>query len=301
MANRSRMEQQKTLPADQGKLVVVGDNAREMLGSDDLLAAVHEQIIPRLMIAHTMNPLPEGACADARLPPTPDEIREFATIAVAEDLPAALSMIQTMCAAGLSLEAVLLDLVGPTARALGDDWLADTRTFTEVTVGLGTLQQVVHTLGPSFAPPRDHRGFVVLAAVQPEQHTLGIYLLGEFLRREGWGVNVAPTMPDAELLELVSTQHVEMVGLSVGNTALLAPLAILMRKVKKTSTNRNIGILLGGPLELDAYSKMHGVSCCSDPLDAVRWLENHASSVTRGGSASRRPARGSRGPGGAKR
>jgi methanogenic corrinoid protein MtbC1 len=259
----------------------------------DLLSTIHEEIIPRLMMAHTTHPLPQ-LCADARLPPTPEEVLEFAKLCIREDLSLALSYIEKMCADGLSLEAVLLDLVAPSARALGDEWVADNTSFTEVTAGLCTLQQVVHTLGPSFAPPAPHRGSIVLASVQPEQHTLGIFLLGEFLRREGWGVHVAPTMPEPELLSLVGSQHIEVVGLSVGNTGLLGPLGALLRKLKKVSLNRKIGVLLGGPLPLDEYAKEHGVSCCSDPRDAVQWVENHAISIMRGRNGARRTGRGTR-------
>ena len=40
---------------------------------------------------------------------------------------------------GLSLEVVMLDLVAPAARLLGEQWKEDLRGFTEVSAGLGML------------------------------------------------------------------------------------------------------------------------------------------------------------------
>ena len=51
---------------------------------------------------------------------------------------------------GASVETLYLDLLAPTARHLGDLWDADVCDFTEVTVGLGRLQQVLHELSPAF-------------------------------------------------------------------------------------------------------------------------------------------------------
>jgi MerR family transcriptional regulator, light-induced transcriptional regulator len=245
----------------------------------DLLTTIQEEIIPRLMLAHCADPVrPPPVCADARLPPTPEEVVAFAQLAVDEELASSLAFVEKVCADGLSLEVVLLELIAPAARVLGEQWLDDTRSFTEVTVGLGTLQQLVHVLGPSFAPGVQHRGFIVLLAPQAEQHTLGIYLLGEFLRRAGWGVQVAPSMSDTELLDLVRSEHVEMVGISVSNTDLLAHVAKLIAAVKKASTNPDVAVLLGGPLpELVDYAPKNGATYCTDPRDAVRWLEQHVS------------------------
>ena len=72
----------------------------------------------------------------------------------------------------------MLDLIAPAARMLGDGWVDDTRTFTDVTFGLGILQQVVHTFGPTLAPQDGNRGSVVLVAAPSEQHTLGVHVLG---------------------------------------------------------------------------------------------------------------------------
>lgn len=250
---------------------------RELDNRSELLATIEAELIPRLMLAHRADPFSHALCADSRLPPTTAEVFEFARIAACHDLPSALSFVEALCRQGLALEAVLLELVAPAARLLGEQWQADLRSFTEVCAGLGTLQQVVHILGPSFAPALPHRGLVLLVAAPGEQHTLGLYLVGEFLRRAGWGVQVTPVMSEPELLERVASERVKLLGISVSNDQLLKPLARLIAAVREASCNPALTVMLGGSLELADYAAINGaVLCAADPREAVRWLEMHA-------------------------
>lgn len=246
-------------------------------GPPNLLEVIESEIIPRLMIAHRFDPLSLPTCPDARLPPTPDEIAKLARIAIRHDLSGALAFIEQLCLAGLSLEAVLLELVGPAARLLGEQWQADQRSFTEVSAGLGTLQQVVHVLGPSFAPASEHRGLIVLLPAPGEQHTLGLFLAAEFLRRNGWGVHVNPSMSESELLKIVARERIEMVGISVSNDQLLRPLSSMIRAVQKALGQAGTKIMLGGSLDLGDFADQHGTLFCGgDPREAVRYLDLHA-------------------------
>lgn len=91
-------------------------------------------------------------CSLSRAASTEQEVSQLADIAVRNDLGRALAFVEQVCREGLSLEAVLVDLVPSAARLLEGQWKAAERTFTDVNAGLATLQQVVHSLGPSFGP-----------------------------------------------------------------------------------------------------------------------------------------------------
>ncbi len=249
-----------------------------MLGSSskaDLLATIHEKIIPQLILAH-INPAELDACPNTRLPPTPEEVADFSQIAVDDDLQEALLFIESMADAGLSLEVILLDLVAPAARLLGDEWLEDRRDFTEVTLGLNLLHRVVHVLSPSAAPSPSDKGSVVLLAAPAEQHTLGIFLLAEFLRKDGWGVQVDPDMPREDLLELVGREYVDMVGISVSNSDLIGPLTELVSDVRSASINDDIAVMIGGSLALANEAQEIGATFCNDAREAVVLLAKHA-------------------------
>lgn len=252
----------------------------------DLLETIEAQIIPHLVLTHHRETEGKGQsaslCADARPPPTELEVQQLAEIATQSDLTRALGMIEKMGADGLSLEIVLLQLVAPAARRLGDEWLTDERSFSEVTIGLSTLQQIVQILGPSFAPSAGARGEIVLVSPLSEQHTLGIYLLGEFLRREGWGVRVAPSLSETDLLSIVADEHIEMVGISVACEEALKDLERFVAVIRKVSLNRDVLVMVGGVNPaLPAHAKKLGIVYCDDPHETVRRLDEHARQALR--------------------
>jgi methanogenic corrinoid protein MtbC1 len=287
----SRREESGTLPrrgrdssGSQEIAKCLGERSPAERGGDDrvdLLATIQEQIIPRLVLAHFDDPIAAEACPDTRLPPDVEEVAEFSRIAAAQDLPRALSFIEVMVRQGVSIGTVLLHLVAPAARKLGDDWLDDLRSFAEVSLGLGTLQEVVHILGPSFAPGLGDRGAVLLVAAPGEQHTLGVHVLGEFIRRAGWSVEVASAITRAVLLRRVASELFEMVGISVSNEQLLEPLIDVVRDVKKRSLNPDVAVMIGGSLNLAEHAEAIGAIFCNDPGDAVRRLSARAKSAGR--------------------
>lgn len=244
--------------------------------ASDLLATIHDQIVPRLMLAHAAGVEQLGSCPATRLPPTPQEVAAFARIAVAEILEDALDFITELCDGGLSVEVILLDLVAPAARLLGDEWLDDRRSLTEVTTGLALLHRVVHVLGPSTQASRSDRGFVVLVAAPNEQHTLGIFLLAEFLRKEGWSVRVDPNMPTPDLVAIVRREHVDMVGISVSNTELVGPLKRQIAAVRSSSFNKGIAVMIGGSLALADQAEEIGATFINDAREAVALLARQA-------------------------
>lgn len=257
-------------PLDQ----VVSDESPAPLDSEaetDLMTTIRREVIPHLIATHRGE---EEACTDARPPPTEAEVRALADIAVSSDLSGALGFVETLGKQGLSIEVVLLQLLTPAAQLLGDQWLADDRSFSEVTAGLSTLQQLVHILGPSFAPGVADRGHVILASPFSEQHTLGVYVVGEFLRRAGWSVRVAPSLSEVELVDLVRSEHIEMAGVSVSCNDSVATLKGLVAKVRAASKNPHLIVMIGGTHpELAARAEQLGVEHAADAQAAVRRLD----------------------------
>jgi methanogenic corrinoid protein MtbC1 len=242
----------------------------------DVLAVLEAEIIPRLRLAHRHEPL-SASCSESRLPPTEEEVFEFAQLAVSHDLPAALAFVTTLCQQGLSLEVVLLDLVAAAARLLGEHWKTDLRTFTEVTAGLGTLQQVVHIFGPSFAPSLPSRGLVVLVPAPGEQHTLGLFLVGEFFRRAGWAIHIDPAMSESEVVNLLRARSAAMLGISVSSPASAGSAVRLIAAARNASLNPDIAIVLGGSADLTGLAAQTGATLCSsNPRDAISMLEQRS-------------------------
>lgn len=240
----------------------------------DLLSTIEEAIIPRLMLAHTNES--NAQKVRARGVPTPGEVAEFARLAACDELATVLAYVEEVTNDGLDLASVLLHLVAPAARLLGDQWKADLRSFTEVTTGIGTLQQVVHVLGPAFASALPERGQIVLTAAPGEQHTLGLSVLAEFLRRAGWAVHLMPSATSADLLYLVSNDFIEAIGFTVSTPTALAQVGPLITSLHKASKNPDLTVMLGGSLDLTGFlekTDVDAVVCSGDPTEVVRWLE----------------------------
>jgi MerR family transcriptional regulator, light-induced transcriptional regulator len=277
-------------PQDESRRTMVGALSRttayekrrrdgHAVPSAELLSAITSEIIPRLVSAHPSSPPPiEARVASHAAPvaPSPLQVALLAQVAMTEGLPGACALLATMCPREMSPAAILLQLVAPAARLLGEQWERDERSFTEVSFGLGTLEQLVTILGTGAVPGH---GLVVLAAAPGETHTLGLRVVCEVVRLAGWNVHIAESEP--ELLALVATEWVELVGITVTIPHLIGPLLKLLRAVRKTKRNPDMGVMLGGaPGLADFVARNEGTLYADEPRDAVRWLEAHAANRT---------------------
>ncbi|HSP19040.1 MAG TPA: cobalamin-dependent protein [Myxococcaceae bacterium] len=241
-----------------------------------MLTVIESEIIPRLRLAHREDVLARPVCSESRKPPTEAEIAELARIATCHDLGLALGFIEARCREGLSLEVLLLELVAGAARLLGEHWEQDLRTFNEVSAGLGTLQQLVHILGPSFAPALPDRGLVVLMPAPGEQHTLGLFLVAEFIRRAGWGVHIDPAMSQAMMCNVLEERQVVMLGISLSTQALSPAVVNLVAAARRATRNPRLLVMLGGSAELAELAATTGAQLATnDPREAVALLEGH--------------------------
>jgi methanogenic corrinoid protein MtbC1 len=219
-----------------------------------LVRTIEAEIIPRLMLAHRA-PRDAVALSDAAdcLPPCSEDVAEFARLVLAHEVPGIVARVQSLRARGLPLEAVYLHVLAPVARHLGDLWLADVADFTEVTVGLCRLQQVLRELGCEFTAEGAHAvsGRRALLVPMPgEQHAFGAQMVAQFFRRSGWDVHSEPVADAAHLVRLVRREAFDLVGLSVSREGAVNALASIVGAVRRASRNRKVCILVGGALLL---------------------------------------------------
>jgi methanogenic corrinoid protein MtbC1 len=241
-----------------------------------LLRTIEAEIIPRLMLAH------RTLAADAedgsgRTAPTATEVEAFARVVLERPASEARARVDALRDAGLALETILIELLGPTARRLGEMWEDDEVGFTEVTIGLSKLQQLVHELGElTHGPsePSDPVGRVVLVPAPGEQHTFGMHIVAELFRRAGWTVLTEFSVTNDDLVSLVRDEQVDMVGFSVSSTRLLEPLTALVRELRAASRNPELVVMIGGAIDLSPHVTRVGACCCPrDAREALAELE----------------------------
>ncbi len=216
-----------------------------------LARTIEQEIIPRLMLAHRTATEPLLRPAGLGYAITADDVKQFAKLVLAHDEDVAFATIQSLRAREVSVEKIYLDLLAPTARYLGNLWDEDLCNFTDVTVGLGRLQRVLRELSPALGRGVEHpsQGRRVLLLPSPgEQHTFGLVMVGEFFRRAGWDVTGGAWFDGVDAATLVKTEWFDVVGFSLGSAGHLPELTASIAAVRHATCNRDIAVLVGGPL-----------------------------------------------------
>lgn len=149
-----------------------------------------------------------------------------------------------------SIEALYLSAITPAARLLGQWWLSDQIRFSDVTVGSSRLHRLLYDLSPMFladkAPAKD--ATVLLLAEPGTQHTMGLFMLSEFFRRDGWHTLVEQPLSALDANRLATHHWIDLVAISVSSDRQFEALRGWVRSVRMQSPNPNIQIVAGGPM-----------------------------------------------------
>lgn len=217
-----------------------------------LVRTIEGEIVPRLVLARRTVSLPT---AEAQAPKTkpPDEIdvKELVRILLVHDVAVASAYVETVRQRGAGLEAVCLSLLAPAARELGLLWEEDECDFMQVTVGLCRLHHLLRELSPEFRPERCDRPMdrnILLAPVPGDQHTFGVALVAQFLRKAGWDVWNEFPVQTTDILDIVRQNSFAVVGLSVGSETRIDDVVTIIRAIRHASRNHAVGVMVGGPV-----------------------------------------------------
>lgn len=212
----------------------------------DLARLIETEVIPRMMFAHgSASP---GTRPVDTVPGERDVARLLGHILRDSD-EAVFDCVDALIARRVPLERIFLGLLGPVARRLGEMWEADTCSFTEVTLGLMRLQQVLRRYAPRFNGGQDGADGTRRLLLNPlpgEQHNFGIFMVAEFFRRAGWVVDESPCDSSRDITTTVAEEWYAVVGLSLSAESRLNELANLILELRERSANPDLGIMVGG-------------------------------------------------------
>ncbi len=224
-----------------------GSGQRESDWQLRLMDIIEGEILPRLMLTYRV--VASAASPNVRMPGEA-QVLELAQMVVGRDLSAATRYVQAMRESGVPTDALLLDLLAPAARHLGEMWDNDLCNFLDVTVGLSRLHMLLNELDPGAAgeiAEPDERRRILLMPTPGEQHTFGIQMVEKFFRSAGWEVFGAAHR-DGNVVELAQREWFAIVGLSLASETMLETLASAIRAIRRVSQNQSIAVLVGGPL-----------------------------------------------------
>jgi MerR family transcriptional regulator, light-induced transcriptional regulator len=180
--------------------------------------------------------------------PTEADVAAFTDLVLAGSMPAVMDFVEAAHADGVPIDALYVDLLEPAARRLGELWRADLCSFAEVTMATARLQLALRetsALVPLTVECVQHGRRLLLTPAGGEQHTFGLLIVADLFTRKGWDV-WGGARPGNEVLKLVKDEWFDVVGLSVGCVPRLGALTAEIRRIRSSSSNRNLGVMVGG-------------------------------------------------------
>lgn len=230
---------------------------------------VEAELLPRLARAHRQSKQtePSSRTFSAR------DVAEFAALSLGTDDMATLERVKRHMGKGRSLERVYLDLIQPAAQMLGDEWVEDRATFAAVTLGLCQMHKVLREFSPTFIAPGTRHlvgQHALLCPAASEQHSLGLAMVAEFLRRDGWAVTGGPFPLEHGLEAAMRNTSVVLVGFSLSCDSGLEALAGQISRVRQLTRNRTVTVMVGGRVFNDRPELVARVGADATASDAAQ-------------------------------
>lgn len=212
-------------------------------------ALIEREIIPRLIIAHA----DDRPVQRATVPPAgavePSDLAALVPLSLEMATDALLAHVEAVLARGVPTDAVLVDLLAPAARMLGECWEQDRCDFVEVTMGLWRLQEVVRDLAarvPAGDGRADDSSRALFASMPGDQHSFGTVVIEEVFRHDGWQTDRLCEVETSDLLRRMSGEWFDLVGLTVSCDCHIAALGSIIVALRNVSRNPRVCVMVGG-------------------------------------------------------
>jgi methanogenic corrinoid protein MtbC1 len=216
---------------------------------ESLVKTIEGKILPHIIEKHLESSIPEDLLAKAIV----DEKRilELTNLVLQEDARASVNYVKEIHASGTSLEDIYLLLLTPVARNLGEMWEADESSFTEVTIALWRIKQLMYDLSPIFQQyaEQNKTGLSIMLVPLPgSQHNLGLFMVSEFFARAGWRIWGELAATEDEIIAKAANEWFDVVGLSASVREQFPQLKELIKSIKAKSKNPHVGVIIGSPV-----------------------------------------------------
>ncbi len=198
-------------------------------------------VIPKILRANSE--LIAGAAAEfARI-----DVEAFAETTLSADERATFDYVDRLLAAGAPLDKLYLSLFAPTARLLGERWVADTLDFVQVTTGVARLQMLLHEFRPRFVAGAGNGARRALVIPAPgERHVFGPMMISDYLARAGWTANWESDATSVDVARRVSDDSIHLLGLSCAAERNLSSLERCIKSARRAARGRQLAVLVGG-------------------------------------------------------
>ena len=147
-------------------------------------------------------------------------------------------------------QAVAQSLFDPVAALIGKSWCSDDYDFLKVTIATSRLQRLFRRMATQYPPlPLPDMARTALLGPAPgEQHTFGLSIVDDALRRAAWEVDCCGCDEDEKLLGLAAANHYVIIGISLSVGRLIPEMASFVTRLRARSRNKSVVLMAGGNL-----------------------------------------------------
>lgn len=178
-------------------------------------------------------------------------VEDLTKLVLQEDARISVQYVKEIHASGTTLEDIYLLLLTPVARKLGEMWEEDESSFTEVTIALWRIKQLMYDLSPIFqqyAEEGKTGRSIMLVPLPGSQHNLGLFMVSEFFAKAGWRIWGELAATEEDIISMAASEWFDIVGLSASVREQFPQLKELIKSIKAKSKNPNVGVIIGSPV-----------------------------------------------------
>ncbi|MEL7048295.1 MAG: cobalamin-dependent protein [Pseudomonadota bacterium] len=248
-------------------------------GADvNLARTVEAEIIPRLMLAHRRRWGAIQLGLDQKGPASLNDgfevdVDAFVQLLLGEHGDQAVAYVQSRLSGGGNSQLLILNLLAPAAQRLGEMWSDDTCDFFNVTMALGRLQKLLYSIEAqrsSEQPGQLAAKRILLCAAPGEDHTFGLSVVADALRRKGWDtVQMTVTESAEQLIDKVGSSEISIIGMSAGWHRSIEPMGSCLQAMVSALREARPEILVGGSIFSSNPEYLGGLTFDAYARDAI--------------------------------
>lgn len=241
---------------------------------ESLVKTIEGNILPLIIEQHLDSSIP------ARFPAKQiidqKAVEDLTKLVLQEDARISVDYVKKMHGSGTALEDIYLLLLTPVARKLGEMWEEDESSFTEVTIALWRIKQLMYDLSPIFqqyAEQGKTGSSIMLVPLPGSQHNLGLFMVSEFFAKAGWRIWGELAASEEEIVAMAANEWFDIVGLSASVREQFPQLKELIQRIKAKSKNPNVGVIIGSPVFNQSPELVDDIGADMVGIDAADALE----------------------------
>lgn len=216
---------------------------------DSLVKTIEGNILPFIIEQHLDSSFPAQFPAKQII--DQKAVEDLTKLVLQDDARISVDYVKEMHASGTALEDIYLFLLTPVARKLGAMWEEDESSFTEVTIALWRIKQLMYDLSPIFqqyAEQGKTGSSIMLVPLPGSQHNLGLFMVSEFFAKAGWRIWGELAATEEEIVSMAANEWFDIIGLSASVREQFPQLKELIKSIKAKSKNPNVGVIIGSPV-----------------------------------------------------